>query len=301
MSDRHHPRKDEVYWVHDATDIGDVIRHFRHITGITHMELANRTGIPHATPSLSVPHRRLLLARHRSEGMAEQLHTHRLIMFVGTPGAGKSTLSRWLWRQLVAGGVSATLLPEEEAYPLEALQPFSKAFPRADSADIPLLLDGVRALCSAWDSSGSAWITDQFLPAFHWLFGIYPPDTVRAYAEELLSIIAPLYPLLVSLEADGRNAWQRAVAERGQEWSDWMVDIFSRRNLPLYPGEPIRDLDTLLQFLTWIDSQCRTLVARWPIDTVNLDTERTPLDRVTEILLQRAYPSHVHRRSPQDL
>jgi hypothetical protein len=211
---------------------------------------------------------------------------HRLIMFVGTPGAGKSTLSQWLWQQFTGRGVPATLLAEVAVYPLPALQPFSKVYQRSDPDDIGLLLDGVRSLCAEWDASGSVWISDQFLPAFHWLVDRYAPDHVQSYAEELLSITAPLHPLLVSLEADVRRAWQRAVADRGQEWSDWMVEVFSGRDHPLYPGEPIRDLDTLLRFFEWGGSQSRSLFARWPVERVSLNTEKTALDGAKEILLQ---------------
>lgn len=212
---------------------------------------------------------------------------HRLIMLTGTSGAGKSTLSRWLRAQLGQRTVPAILLPEDEVYRLDVLQPFTEGYDRADPSDIRLLLDDVRSLVSTWHASRSVWITDAFLPAVHWLFGKYPDDHVRAYAEELAAIVAPLHPLLVSVEADVRIAWERAVDQRGQNWSDRMVDIFSRRNLPLYPPGPIRDVDDLLGFFAWVQSQSSALLARWPGETLLFDTTTTPLDAVEETLLRR--------------
>jgi hypothetical protein len=208
-----------------------------------------------------------------------------LFMFVGTPGAGKSTLSRWLWEHLTDQGVPARLLPEEEVYGLQALQPFAAVSSRADPADISLLLDAVRSLCREWRASGSAWITDQFLPAFHWLFATYPSEHVRAYAEDLVPVLTPLHPLVIHLEADQHTAWERAVADRGQEWSDWMVEVFSRRTIPLYPGEPIRDLGSLLRLFAWGQSQSRSLLADWPVECVSLKTDRMPLGQAKETLL----------------
>lgn len=37
---------------------------------------------------------------------------HQLIMFIGPPGAGKSTLSRWLYEQLVRHHIAASLLTD---------------------------------------------------------------------------------------------------------------------------------------------------------------------------------------------
>lgn len=212
---------------------------------------------------------------------------HRLVMFTGPCGAGKTTLGRRLWEELSRRGIAATPLPEEEIYELEALQPYSHVYERADPDDLRMLLDSVRSVCDAWHASGSVWITDTYPPAFRWLVAKYPPDRIQAYAEELLPVLAPLNPILVSLEADVRSTWTRAVADRGQEWSEWMVEIFSKHTMPVYPGKPVHDLETLLQSFEWNQRRCRDLLARWPVQTLVLDTEHMSLDGALESLLQR--------------
>jgi hypothetical protein len=222
-----------------------------------------------------------------TDTLDREAQIHRLVMFHGPCGAGKTTLARRLWEELRGAGIASTLLPEEEIYELDALQPYSHVYERADPEDLRLLLESVRTDCDAWHASGSVWLTDTYPPAFRWLVCKYPPDRIRAYAEGLLPVLAPLNPIVVSLEADARAAWDRAVADRGQEWSDWMVEIFSKRNMPLNPRGPIHDLESLLQSFEWEQRQCRDLIARWPVQTLVIDTEHTSLDQALESLLRR--------------
>lgn len=219
--------------------------------------------------------------------MAGEPLDHRLIMFVGSPGAGKSTLSRWLYQQLVQRGLPAALLPEHEVYQLDAIQAFTAEWNHSHPAGVGTLLDAIRTLCVEWNASNTVWITDQFLPAFHWLQGKYPPESVQAYAEALAQILHPLSSLLVYLEAEVHEAWRRTVDERGQTWSDWMVDLFASRDFPQYPGGPLQDLDDLLRFFEWEQSQSLALLAHWPWKTLIFRATATPLDHLQDALLQQ--------------
>jgi adenylate kinase family enzyme len=212
---------------------------------------------------------------------------YRLIMFIGPPGAGKSILSRWLQEHLVHHGVLTTLLTEEEVYQLDALQAFAHEWNRTDPGAIRTLLDAIRLLCAGWHVSGTVWITDQFLPAFHWLWDKYPPEHVQAYLDALAPILAPFHPLLISLEADVHVAWHRAVAERGQSWSDWMVEVFKGRALPQNPDGPPQNVHDLLQYFVEGQRRSRALLARLPVDNLVLDTTTAPADQLKAALLQR--------------
>ncbi len=66
-------------------------------------------------------------------------------------------------------------------------------------------------------------------------------------------------------------------------------------HLPLYPGEPIRDVGSLLRFLAWLESQSLSLLAHWPVKSLVLHTGTSSLDRTQEILLQHvglSYPGN---------
>lgn len=218
--------------------------------------------------------------------MTEADVPYRLIMFIGPSGAGKSTLSRWLHDHLVRHSVPATLLTEEAVYGLSALQSFTEEWNRTAPGAIRTLLDAVGALCTEWSTSRKVWITDTFLPAIHWLVGKYPPEQIRSYLDSLAAILAPLHPLLVSLEADVHVAWQRAVADRGPGWSDWMLDLFTSRDFLQDPYGPIQDLDDLLWRLARVQDQSRSLLAHWRVRTLVLDTTTADLDQLKVALLQ---------------
>jgi hypothetical protein len=136
------------------------------------------------------------------------------------------------------------------------------------------------------DASNAVWITDSFLPAFYWLHGKYPHESVEAYAEALAQILEPLQPVLVYLETEVHEAWRRAVEERGRTWSEWMLDLFKSRDFPRYPGGPIQDLDDLLRFFAWEQNRSLALLARWPGKIRIFRTSATPLDQLQDALLQ---------------
>ena len=210
----------------------------------------------------------------------------RLIMFLGCPGAGKSTLSERLCGELIARGVPAHWLSEEAMNRLEVVKQFAGRWYSDDPDGPDAFLDMVRSVAADWSKSQTVWITDAFLPAFHWLYGKYPLERLEEVVAGEALILAPLRPLLVYLDADVRTAWARAVAQRGAEWADFMVRTFAGFSYPYSTDGPPRDEEDVVRFLERSAVDWHAALARWPGETVILDTTEAPIDQLEGAILR---------------
>jgi hypothetical protein len=117
-------------------------------------------------------------------------------------------------------------------------------------------------------------IADALLPGFSWLFGRYDAERVSATAEQLRLMLSPLSPLVVHLHGDPAALVQRAVSDRGADWPASVVTRVTRWNVPHYPGRPVRTLDDVCRFWTWLDAQTLDLLPRWSLQSLVLDSFR---------------------------
>ena len=144
---------------------------------------------------------------------------YRLIMVSGSsPGAGKTTASEALARQLTRRASPCRRLSEGELLRMEEFAQFDQAVGCNDPDAIDALLAAARTLASDAGGSEATWITDALLPGFFWLCGRYPPERVAAFSTDLAHVLVPLQPLIIYLDADVATAIARATLARGAHW-----------------------------------------------------------------------------------
>lgn len=206
---------------------------------------------------------------------------HRLIMVSGSsPGAGKSTASEALARQLARHGSPCRWLSEGELLRMDGFAQFDEAVGSNDPDAIEVLLAAARTVTSKAVGSEETWITDALLPGFFWLCGRYPPDRVAAFSSDVAQVLAPLRPLIVYLEVDVARAIARATQARGAQWLELLVRAVQRWRVPYCPDTPLRTFDDVLRFFWWLNQQTLELLARWPGPTRILHSPPIQLDDV---------------------
>jgi hypothetical protein len=204
-------------------------------------------------------------------------------MFSGSAsGAGKSRLSAALARDLESRSRPVHLLSEDDLLAMDGFARFERLLgptdPETHRADQALLaaagalVDETLAVSRhAGVGAPHVLVTDALLPGFFWLFGRYDAARVRAVAGQLARVLAPLFPLLVYLRGDPAALVARAAVLRGADWPARMATWVSRWNVPHYPGAPLRTLDDVLGFWSWLDTVTLALLADWPVDALVLD------------------------------
>lgn len=206
---------------------------------------------------------------------------HRLVAITGiSPGAGKSTISARLGER-----AGARLLSEDDLLGAGWFGPFDRALGDGGDAIAPLL-DGTRRLAEAAASASGLLVVDAIVPGFFWLFGRYERSRITAAAQALADILVPTAPLLVYLTGDADTLFARAVAERGEGWSDRIVRSVGRWRLPHYSGAPVTDEESLAELYTWLHEETQQLLAEWPVPTIMLDAAR-PIDEVVARVAER--------------
>lgn len=203
---------------------------------------------------------------------------HRLIMVTGSgPGAGKSTLSAFLYRQLLLRGIPAEWLYEEDLLRSQQLAPYRSAWRHGDPAAMPALLDAARTLFLDHPQHGSVRVTDGLFPCFYWLLVKYRRAEVEAYGRELAGMLQPLRPLVVHLDADIRAAFARAVASRGEAFGRDFTRVAAGWTLPYYPGPSVQTPEDYLALTEWLGAHTRELLRGWPSETLILNTTELSL------------------------
>lgn len=211
---------------------------------------------------------------------------HRLVMFTGsTSGVGKSTLSDFLYRQLVAHGIPSHWIYEEDFVRMDVLAEYNRRWYGGEAGTADALLDAARALFIDHAVRDEVWITDTLFPGFFWLLGREPLDCIERYGKELARLVLPLRPLIVYIDADVPTAFDRAIAVRGDEWGVRIIEFIKTWKLPYYP-HALRTRDDVLRFQEWVNNHVRTLLQSWPADVLTLDTTRSSLPETQRVLLR---------------
>jgi len=209
---------------------------------------------------------------------------HKLILFTGAgPGVGKSTLSAFLAQQFTAHALPTRWIYEEDT--LDAFTPFFQALREKQLNTLDLFLDAARNLVLDCQAQSSVCIVDSLLPGYGFFFGAHPLTAIAALTNQLVTILAPLHPLLVYVDGDVAVALNRAITQRGSAWFERMVQRMNSWNLPLYPDKPFSNQQSVIAF----DQQARQFALRlldhWYEPKLMLNTNDTPLDQLKAQLL----------------
>jgi hypothetical protein len=196
-------------------------------------------------------------------------------------------LSAFLFSAFENRGIPSHLFTELEGNQLKALQPFMAAVGAGEAHAIDAFQAGIRDLVAEWSTHDTVWITDTILPGFLYLVGAFPLSRVRAFADELADLLAPMDPVLVYLSVDIEVGWKRATEDRGTRWRDETVDFFVHWQVPYahYPHGPVHDEAELLRFFYWTDRRCRELLTRFAGEKLVLDSTDVSIDAIQQRLL----------------
>jgi hypothetical protein len=211
---------------------------------------------------------------------------HKLIMLAGSaPGAGKSTLSEFLFDQLTRHAIPTRWIYEEDILHLDVFAPVVQFFLHGQGDGIEALLGATSRFVQVAIAANEVVITDSIFPAYTWLFAAgYPRAQIGEFSAQLAQLLAPLQPLTIYLNSDVATSLKRAVAQRGTAWLD---DLIAAMQTYTYcQTHPARDIDDVIAFFESVTQLSRELFADWPHPTLALDTIATPLDQVAAALLQ---------------
>jgi thymidylate kinase len=211
---------------------------------------------------------------------------HKLIMLAGSsPGAGKSTLSEFLFDQLTRSSMPTRWIYEEDILHIEAFAPVIQFFQHGQGDAIEALLGFTCRFVQDALSADEVVITDSIFPAYTWLFAAgYSRAQIAAFSAQLARLLAPLPPLTIYLDSDVATSLTRAVAQRGRPWLD---DLIAAMQTYTYcQTHPVRDMGDVIGFFESVRQLSLELLADWPHPTLALDTIAAPLDQIGATLLQ---------------
>ena len=216
---------------------------------------------------------------------------YRLVMLAGSSlGAGKTTLSALLYKQLRAQRVNAVWLAEEN---LDAqLAQFVPSW-GMNTVQPDAFLAACRALLGQYSRSDAVIITDSGLPGYVHFFGRFPMPTLEAWNQALYQALQPRDPLLIYLASDVRTAFARATSQRGQQWVENIRNFLNSWRLPFYSPipKPFATTRDLIAYFTALDQFARTMLAQWPGPTRVLNATATPPpDLLATILAEFGLP-----------
>jgi len=219
-------------------------------------------------------------------------------MFTGSaPGAGKSSLSRFLAEQLTLHGIETDWLYEEDVFTFEPIHRFAAQTFGGDLRAADSFLEGTRLAMDQWRDTDIVRITDSFLPGFYWLLHLYPKNKVEALMIDVWRLVKPLQPLLVYCQADVWAAHRRAVAQRGERWDEAVTRFVSGWITPQYPTR-LKDLDDVLSFFSWLDERSLEILSGWPGEVLLLDTSHSSAEAAQALLLDHLGVQRLEPASP---
>ncbi|MBA3945352.1 MAG: hypothetical protein H0X37_12400 [Herpetosiphonaceae bacterium] len=211
---------------------------------------------------------------------------HHLIMFDGSPGAGKSTLSSFLAQQLTASGITTQWFYEEAAP--TAFAKFWQDLRDGRPQMIDTFLGATTTFVATCSRTNATYITDSLLPGYHFFVGGFLRPHIEAFGVDLFRIIEPLHPLVIYLSCDVEAALDRAVAQRGTVWLERLISrINAFYYMPLYTHSPFpfRDKRDLIAYEDYVNQFTLDLLGSWSKNTLILDTTLMPVEQLKIKLL----------------
>jgi hypothetical protein len=194
-------------------------------------------------------------------------------------------MSHLLYRQCILQNIPVQWWYEEDVFVIEPLRRFADEMVRGDRAAIVTFQEGATVAVTQWQDPSVMHITDSYLPGFFWLRHLYSIDELRAYADRLWVLLAPLQPVIVYCHGDAESAFRRATRQRGRTWARDIVDHVKSWQVPRYPGRPLKTQRDVVRFWSWLDDESRALLDYWPGRTLTLESTATPESELAAQLL----------------
>jgi adenylate kinase family enzyme len=214
---------------------------------------------------------------------------YRLIMLVGSsPGAGKSTLSEFLYQQLTCHAIPTQWIYEDDVLHLPAFAQFIQDFQSGHPNAIDSLLAATATFVDDAIAHGTVPITDSIFPCINWFFAANSPrERIAELSSRLDQLLSPLQPLIIYLDSDIETAFKRAVAQRGAAWLD--SGIANMNTWTYHQDRPVYDIQGVIAYWTQAHQLTRQLLDRWSCDMLVLDSTYTPVDELkARVLAQLA-------------
>lgn len=212
---------------------------------------------------------------------------NQLIIFYGSsPGAGKSTLSSFLFEQLSSNNTPVQWIYEEDILHLDLFRSSIDAFQNRKLEQImPALLTNTAAFVQSCLTSGKIAITDSIFPFFNWLIATndYSMTQLETFSRALERILEPLNPLVVYLDVDSEKGLKRATQQRGQAWYDEL-----QQRVGQYGHNKNKNLQTLKEIAAYFDlvnQQNIGLLSCWTADTLIFDANQHTVETLKQKLL----------------
>lgn len=221
---------------------------------------------------------------------------NQLFIFYGSsPGAGKSTLSSFLYEQLTRHDIPTQWVYEEDVLYLDTFAEFIQDIQNGNHNLIVSLLEAASKFVAGCLDSGVIVITDSIFPCFNWLIATnyYSRPRIETFSSDLERILTPLRPLIIYLNGKVETALKRAVQQRGDQW---LEDIISTLNTYGYnKDKPLQDMEDVIAYFEMQNQLNLELLAQWSCDILTLDVTDVSIDQLKTILLNRLSLSEKHK------
>lgn len=211
---------------------------------------------------------------------------HNLIIFCGSsPGAGKSTLSSFLYEQLLLRDTPVKWIYENDILYLNEFQEFIKDVQSGNPELIHSLLDASKNFVDRYRDGTSILITDSIFPCFNWLIatGYYTHEQIVGFGQQLENVLHPLNPLIIYLDVDQELSLNRAVKQRGQKWLDDTIVSMNGYN----QGKPLKSLDDVVTYFRMAGDLSLMWLKDWDSEILLLDSTHTDIAELQTIILDK--------------
>lgn len=209
-----------------------------------------------------------------------------MIIFEGSPGAGKSSLSQYLAHRLRDGGRDPVWVEEHELNE-EWFDRFFEALDSEAGDAVAAGLECWRDLLAQVDADERTYLVDGAY--FHTgvkslLAHNCSAAQIDSYLDDLHRLLAPYQPVIVHLVGDVRAIMQHAIAERGPQWAAGIAEQIA--DYPCQAGKE-RSVAAMIDFFVTSQAELHRLAARYPFECWTIDTTARDWPGYQQSLAQR--------------
>jgi hypothetical protein len=214
---------------------------------------------------------------------------HKLIIFAGAcPGAGKSTLSSFLFKQLSLKGINSRWIYEDDVSYLDSFTEVVQAFKTAPDKVLDALLEASHKLVEECTKSDSIYITDAVFPFFDWLLAAdFTYESIAGFSEELQPILKELNPLIAYLDCNVSLAVKRAVTQRGAKYEEDFLAYMNTWTYFQQRAVKATNLSDIIEYFEQGNKLKLKLLSDWRGDKLLLFSTASNLRDLIQALLER--------------